>query len=443
MKLLRSLGHGSDAGSRGVRLAMEAALIGAVSGLSCASVRLLFRLLQWCITAHAGVLPAAADALPLWRRVLTPALGGLAAMAVSLAYRRFGAGSSATEYVEAIRLENGRIGFLSTLCRTLSSAFSVATGAAIGREGSMIQFAAAAVSSLGQRLGWMRMPLPQQVACGVAAAVGAAYQAPIAGVFFAVEIVIGKMEWRSLPVLVLAALMGVTSSRAILGSGPLFATRALIPFSLTHAWIALVLAAFFGLLGPPYLWLIRSLRSARRLPLPLLWSGALVGILSLGSTEVWGNGDVALRNILESSTTVEAILMILALRLCATTFCVGTGTVGGVFTPTLFAGSAFGLLLCHLFHGSDPLLFALIGMGTLLAAATHAPLMASFMGAELTGEWTLLPLMFLCNLIAWRVASGVSRHSLYAIASDVSAALPRADLEPARSELCPQPAAAD
>lgn len=413
---------------RALRLVLEAAVIGALSGLSCAGVRLFFRLLQWSVTGHAGLLPAAAEALPLWRRAITPALGGIAAMTVTFMLRKLSPRLHATEYVEAIRFENGRISLPATIWRTVSAAFSVATGASIGREGSMIQFAAATVSFAGQRLRWIRLPLAQQVACGVAAAVAAAYQAPVAGVFFALEIVLGDFAWRAAPALAVAAFAGEAASRTVLAGGPVFAAHGKIALAWPEVAAALAIAGVLGVLGPVYLWLLRSLRRARSLPLPLLWSGAAVGAASLLSTRVWGNGDEALLGVLRSPTALHVLVLVLLLRLCTTVFCVGTGTVGGVFTPTLFAGGAAGLLLCQLAHGSHTMLFAVIGMGCLLAAATHAPWMASFMAAELTGEWTLFPLMLVCNLVAWQIARRLSKHSLYAIASDLPAALPGPDL---------------
>jgi CIC family chloride channel protein len=419
-----------------MQLALEAAAIGAVSGLSVAGVRLFFRLLQWCVTGHAGLLSTAAEALPLWRRALTPALGGLAAIVVLSIARRVMAGLRTVEYVEAVRFDEGRIPMTSTLWRTLSSACSVATGAAIGREGSMIQFAAATVSWLGQRLSWIRLPLAQQVACGVAAAVAAAYQAPLAGVFFALEIVMAAPAWNVIPVLLISAFAGAAASRSVLPGGPLFAPHGPMGITPFGVCFALLLAVFLGVLGPLYLWAVRSLRFARKWPLSLFWSGAVVGILSLLTPLVWGNGDAALLGDLQSSATVHALLLVLLVRLGATALCVGTGTVGGVFTPTLFVGSALGLLIGHLAPGGNGLVFAVIGMGCLLAAATHAPLMASLMIAELTGQWMLFPLLLICNLVAWQVATRISAHSLYAIASDLPAALPRPDLvSPAAANL--------
>jgi len=94
-----------------------------------------------------------------------------------------------------------------------------------------------------------------------------------------------------------------------------------------------------------------------------------------------------------------------------------TGTVGGVFTPTLFAGAALGLAAGHLLHNPDPSILAICGMGFLMAAVTHAPLMAVLMAVELTGQWHLLPIILPCTLFASLIARTISRKSLYAIAS--------------------------
>jgi CIC family chloride channel protein len=284
----------------------------------------------------------------------------------------------------------------------------------------MIQFATATTSWLGERIALSHIPLPIQVACGAAAAVATVYQAPIAGVFFAAEIVIGRVTMQAIPLLLASALTGGVTGAWLLGDGPLFAIH--MPCGSYYgkerlALFALLLSVLLGLLGPVYYWFIHSLRNTSRLPLPLLWGGLLVGLLSLRSTLVWGNGDAAMLQIAQSSPAAWTLFSILLLRLCATTLCVGTGTVGGVFTPTIFAGGAIGYLAGHLLHMPEPALFTILSMGCLLAAVTHAPLMASFMAVELTGQWPLLPYLLLGSVIAWAVARTISPHSLYAIAT--------------------------
>jgi CIC family chloride channel protein len=182
-----------------------------------------------------------------------------------------------------------------------------------------------------------------------------------------------------------------------------------------------------GAFGPLYQRIIRSLRSARRLPFALAVAGAFVGVLSLFDPRVWGNGDAGLSAALGQATVpglsiaASALGVLLILRVLATTLCVGTGTVGGVFTPTLFTGGALGALaaraLAHFAVPADPVLFAIAGMSALIAAATHAPLMAAFVAVELTGDWGLLPGLLVLNTVAWLLARRLSSDALYAIAT--------------------------
>jgi CIC family chloride channel protein len=393
-----------------------AVVLGAASGLACVAVRLFFRLLQWIFVQQTGMLPIAAATLPPARRILTPIVGAALATLVAWMMRRSAPDLRFEEYVEAVRLRNGRIPLLSTVWRTVSSAFSVATGAAIGREGSMIQCAAAISSWVAERCPLRNLSLSRQVAYGAAAAVAAAYQAPIAGVFFAMEIVLGEWSWNDAPQLLLASSTGWLVSRFLLGAGPLFLVKGSLPITHDLLWV-LPLALVLGAAGPAYQRLLHLSGAAKRLPFALLWSGLAVGVLSLIEPKVWGNGDAALLGVLQNKSMLLGILSVLACRLAATTFCVGTGTVGGVFTPTLFVGASLGLAAGHLLHIPEPTILAICGMGLLMAAVTHAPFMAALMAVELTGQWHLLAIILPCNLLASLIARRISRESLYAIAS--------------------------
>jgi CIC family chloride channel protein len=389
-----------------------ALVLGAVSGLACVSVRLAFRGLQWILTQQSGLLPQAAATLSPARRLITPIAGAALATLIAWSVKRWTRPGSFQEYIEAVHFRQGTIVFLSTFWRTVCSAFSVASGAAIGREGSMIQFAAAVTSWLGRRSPIRSFSLVQQVSCGAAAAVAAAYQAPLAGVFFACEIVRGNYVWTELPALAIASAAGYLASRLILGAGPLFAVHAALP--LTHSTLfVLPLALLLGCLAPAYQKLLHSLNATRRWPAALVWGGCVVGLLGLISPDVWGNGDVALITTLAGRPDLLGIVFLLLLRLIATTVSVGTGTVGGVFTPTLFAGAALGLAAGQILHVPQPVLFAVAGLSAFLAAVTHAPVMAALMASELTGQYHLLPVLLAANVGAWLVARSLSSHSLY------------------------------
>lgn len=399
-------------------LAMVAfpALLGISSGLACVAVRLFFRILQWCFLQHMGSLPSAAASLSTGRRIATPIFGAILATLITWLAARFGEGRHFEEYVEAVRFRGGRIPVLPTAWRTLSSAFSIATGAAIGREGSMIQLATMVTSWIGARIQMRTFSLSQKVAFGAAAAVAAAYQAPIGGIFFASEIVLGEWRWENTIPLLCSSACGWLVSRTILGAGPLFPVAGTLHATISAFWI-LPLSLLIALVGPAYQKILRWAKMAKSLPFALLWSACVVGILSLFEPRVWGNGDVALASLFHGNMTLVGILALLAFRLIATTACVGTGTIGGVFTPTLFAGAAVGLASAQLLPCHQASLFGVCGMALLLAAVTHAPMMAGFMAAELSGQWHILPLLICSAMLASLVARRISPACLYGIAS--------------------------
>lgn len=418
---------------------LAAMVFGALSALAAALVRLGFRGLQWVFTSSAAAAPVAGAHLALWRRALTPVAGALLATAVLWWQRWQGKRTGEpiprdyVEYVAAVRHHGGEIPPGPNGWRTASAACSVSSGAAVGREGSMIQFAAVLASWCGRWRGWRDpvsgVELSFLVACGVAGGVTTAYNAPLASIFFAAEIVLGGIDWKELPLLGLASGMGWLVSGTLLGWKRLYPTAATLPWNWTLLLLPL-LAVSFGVLGPAYQWLLGLLRGARRLPLPLLWSGAVVGVCSLADPRVWGNGDVGLSAALGcqelpgTALGAHGMLSLLGLRLLATVSCVWTGTVGGVFTPTLFAGGAVGSLLGALLPGNLGVLWAIAGMSFLMAAVTHAPLMAALMAVELTGDWKLLPVLLPLNFVAWQVSRRLSPRAMYAIASQAPASGP-------------------
>ncbi len=414
------------------QLMLAAVTVGAVSALAAAAVRLGFRGLQWILTGSGADLPLAAMQLPSWRRAITPMAGALLAMGVLVLKQRLQPQKAKgpevyAEYVEAVQRGRGVIPLGPNCWRTLAGAFSVASGATVGREGAMIQFAATVGSACARWRGWLDGGDGRQrsllVACGVAGGVTTAYNAPLAATFFAAEIVLGGLRWPELPPLGLAAGAGWLVSGALLGRERLYPAQATLHWGL-ELWLLPVLAVLGGLAGPVYMWLLECLPRARRLPLPLLWSGVVVGCLALGDPRVWGNGDVGLRVVLLSGGALPApggvkpLLWLLLSRLAASLACVWTGTIGGVFTPTLFAGGAAGALLAAYLPGGSAHLWAIAGMSFLVAAVTHAPLMSACMVVELTGDWTLLPLLLPLNFLCSRIARSLSPRGMYALASE-------------------------
>jgi CIC family chloride channel protein len=290
----------------------------------------------------------------------------------------------------------------------------------------MVQLAAMIASGVG-RLG--RLPRPRlqlMVACGAAAGIASAYNAPIGGALFVAEIVLGTIAMESFGPLLFASFMASVLARA-LGSGmALYAVQAFRLESFAELFGYLGLGLVAGVLAPAFLWLLEtSTKLFASLPMPL-WGrmalgGLVVGAISINHPYVWGNGQGALQVILDTDWVWNVLLMLLLMKLAATASTVGSGAVGGVFTPTLLVGAVIGGLVGNAVHAFAPLhtgaphFYALVGAGAFLAATTHAPLMAILIMFDMTlAHEIVLPLMLAC-VSAHVVAQALRPTSIYAV----------------------------
>ena len=404
----------------------------ALMGLLGALATVVFReLLGWTqVLLGGGDSPhgmvSLARGLSPWQRFLMPAVGGAIAGAIlQLAAKRLPK-RGAADYMEAIAVGRGVIGFRQTIARSLSSIFSIGSGASIGREGPMVQLAAMLSSLTGRYLVLPPRHLRLLVACGATAGITSAYNAPIAGALFISEIVYGAIASATLVPLVVSSVVANIVTRQILHYDAVFHMP---PFDFVSGWEVinyLGLGLIAGLAAPQFLRFLDVARSAfGRLPFPL-WAkmavgGLIVGALSVVNPEVWGNGYSVVNSMLHTQWAWQAVAAILLLKTLATAASVGSGAVGGVFTPTLFVGAALGALygtgLQALFPAGDLSAvssYAIVGMGALLAATTYAPLMSILMIFEMTLSYeVMLPLMLAC-VTGYVVAHRIRADSVYA-----------------------------
>jgi CIC family chloride channel protein len=397
------LGHEDLAG-----IIFWAALVGFCAALSSVAFREGLRLLELLFTGQATSLERAATGMVWWRRVLLPLCGAILAGFVLRLAGRVLASPRAIDYMEAVRVGDGTISVRATLANSLSSLLTISSGGSIGREGPMVQLAA----MLGSRVGRVaRAPIPRlrlMVACGGAAGIAAAYNAPISGALFVSEIILGGTAMESFGPLVVASVVSSATVHRFLGYSPVYDVPKVQFASNWELIFYVVLGVLLGHLAPPFL---ASLDFAKSrfvsLKLPLEWQlglgGLIVGIISVAVPEVWGNGFGAVGNILNAHLVGWWLLAVLLAKLLATAATVGSGAVGGVFTPTLFLGCAIGALFGGVLHAllpgvtSVPAAYALVGMGGFLAATTHAPLTSILMLFEMTQDYDMvLPLMLAC-----------------------------------------------
>lgn len=359
-----------------------------------------------------------------WQRFLIPTLGGLAAGLVLFWGLRFVGQRRSTNFLEVVVVGDGRLPFRAALVRAFSSLLSIGTGASIGREGAITQLTAMLASKLGQIAKWQPYRLRLLVACGAASGLSAAYNAPIAGSVFAAQIVLGNFSMNLFAPIVFSSVIATMVSRNFFGVEPWlklprfeFGSPMLLP------WF-IVLGILAGGLGALFLKMIKrveDLFEQTKAPLysRLMLGGLLVGLIAIHYPEVWGNGYSVTNRIFHDEFVFEIVLSLFLAKLLATLFTVGSGAVGGVFTPTLFLGAALGSFFGFVLHGAHlarempPGAFALVGMGSVLAATTRSPLLAMIMSFEISLNYSFMPALMLATVVSTLVARRLHPESIY------------------------------
>lgn len=405
-----------------------AALAGMASAAITMGFRVLIKLLEKVLTTPQphGLVAAALSLSPVMR-IFVGTMGGLFAGTLLWLGIKWAAktpcGDRHIDYIDAARLGEANLNDRTTLARSASSLISVTSGASVGREGPMVQLAAWVSVVLGRLL---KLPPAERNAlmvCGIASGIGAAYQAPVAGVVFVLELALGFLARHTVaPVLIAVA----ASSIVIHGLGlsePIYVIPA-VKLAPGHLGFAVLTGFLCGGLGTGLLYGVERSRKVfariSGLPLRLMLGGLLAGGLSALTPEVWGNGYSTVSRVLHGGALVQWVALVLMVKLLATLFSAGSGAVGGLFTPTLFIGATSGFLLGDLAFSvlpaqwvGAPETVAVIGMAAALSAATQAPLMAIIMVLEMTGQFQLSVPIMLAVGVAYAVSTRFGTRPLY------------------------------
>ncbi|WP_087733957.1 ClcB-like voltage-gated chloride channel protein [Paraburkholderia piptadeniae] len=403
-----------------------AVVVGVAGAFATAAFREGIDLLQRLSGAQPRNFVEMARHLPWPLRIALPAAGGIVAGACLVIAQWRASKQSSADYMEAVTVGDGVVPVWQSVWRSISSLFTIASGGSIGREGSMVQLAALCASVMGR---WVRFDparLRLLVACGAAAGITSAYNAPIAGAFFVTELVLGSMAMESFGPIVVSSVVANITMREFAGYRPPYEMRVFPVVTGVEVLPFVVLGLLCGVLAPQFLRLLATSKrhiSKIKVPLPLKlgFGGLIVGVISVWVPEVWGNGYEVVNSLLHQPWTWTTLFVVLVFKVIATVATAGTGSVGGVFTPTLFVGAVLGCLFGMAVHamwpheGSEPFAFAMVGMGAFLAAATNAPLMAILMIFEMTLSYqVVLPLMLSC-VIAYFVARNAEHTSMYEV----------------------------
>lgn len=366
---------------------------------------------------------AVSQADPLRRLAVPLVFSLLAGLVLSLGARWSGA-ARGWDILEAVVLRNGILPLKATVVRAASSLLTQAAAGAVGREGPIVLVSAATASGLGRGFGLRTRDLRIVVGCGIAAGFACAYNTPLGAALFTMEVIFGSFALDVFAPLVVASVTATLLTWGTFGREPVFHVPALamnrpseiLPYAALGLLGGLAAAAFLlALRGSAGLF--RRLRLPR--PVAMAVTGLVLGIVVLRYPEIVGNGREAIGALFERSWGLEHVLVLLGLRLVVTPLMVGSGAVGGVFTPTLFLGAmlgqAFGTLVAQLLPalGTDPRAYALVGMACLLSGTTHAPLTSVLMVFEMTLDYDVVLPLLLGSAVASLVATAVSRDSVY------------------------------
>jgi chloride channel protein, CIC family len=385
---------------------------------------------------HPGDPVEIAEMLGPVERVILPAVGGLFAGLILFWGLRLVGQQGSSNLLEVVVAGDGRLPLRTALVKFCSSLMTIGTGGSIGREGGIVQLSATLASKWGQVAKWPPYRLRMLVGCGAASGIAAAYNAPISGAVFASLIVLGNFSMNLFAPLVFASVVATMVTRSFFGIEPWYSVP---PFEFTSIrqlpWF-LFLGVISGGMGAAFLKLLQHSEDLfQKIKAPIYWrtavGGLVVGLIAIEFPGVWGNGYAVTNRILQDpyqmlqepftnpDVLVLVLIGLLLAKLLATLATVGSGAVGGVFTPTLFLGAslgaAFGLALHRLGGGLElPVAtFAVVGMGSMLAATTRSPLLAMIMIFEISLDYSLMPPLMLACVVSILVSKNFVAESVY------------------------------
>jgi chloride channel protein, CIC family len=346
-----------------------------------------------------------------WRVLIVPAIGGLVLGLLTLILRRFRP-NDIVDPVEANALHGGRMSMRDSLRLVMDTTVSNASGVSVGMEAGYSQLGAVVLSKVAQYFRLRRGDHRIFVAAGAAAAIAAAFNAPVAGAFYGYELILGSYAIPALAPVAAAALCGTLAMRVLLHPPPLFVVQEIFDF---NPWVY-VLFALLGILAAGFAILsmqsvTRAERALRRIPYLPQWlrpavGGLLVTGLALVVPQVLGSGHGAIQLVFDRDPPLVTLLILLVAKLVASALSLGAGYRGGMFSSSLFLGclfgAAFGDIASFLVPSLAPQHAALMmaGMSAVAAAVIGAPLTMVFLVLEGTGSFPMTIGVMVCVVVA-------------------------------------------
>lgn len=388
--------------------------------------------------------------LGIWSYALVPIGGALLAGPLIAWFAREAKGHGVPEVMQALVMRGGRIRPRVAIAKIVASALCIGTGGSAGREGPIVQVGSTLGSVTGQVLHLSDDRIKNLVACGAAAGIAATFNAPIAGVAFAIEVLMCELQVRAFGNVVIAAVSAAVVSQIYLGDQPAFTVPSYTMESPVTILFYLLLGLVAALVGVFFIRMLSWFEDAFdnwKFPLPLKPAvGALLlgllGVVYLQATgasfrnptefqlgmplienipHVYGPGFTFIEEALHGNTSFWILALLVFLKPLATSFTLGSGNSGGVFAPSLFIGAMLGGAMGELFSAWQPELagpsgaYALVGMAAVFSACARAPLTAMLIVFEMSNDYALILPLMLTAVTASYLAQYLHPESIYTV----------------------------
>lgn len=407
-------------------MVLVAVVIGLLGGFGAILFRLMIKIFQLVFFGVTSPELTHMAELSWLHKLMIPALGGILVGPIVYYFAREVKGHGVPEVMEALALKGGVIRPRVVFAKIVASAISIGSGGSVGREGPIVHIGAALSSSIGQLLKITGERLRTLVGCGAAAGIAAAFNAPIAGALFAVEVILGDFGVAQFSPIVISSVAATVVSRHFLGNFPAFMVPKYDLVSALELFPYAIMGVSCGIVAVFFIKVLYSIEdrfesmSGWESLRPAL-GGLIIGGLAMIYPHVYGVGYETINGTMNGSITGNILAILLLFKIVATSVTLGSGGSGGIFAPSLFMGAVLGGFMGNYIHLLFPDTtatqgaYALVGMGAMVAGTTHAPITAIIIIFELTDDYhIILPLMVAC-ILSTLLSVRIERYSIYTL----------------------------
>jgi CIC family chloride channel protein len=404
-----------------------ALIIGVLAGFGAIGIRTLIHTISELSFMGEGTLLENIASTPWYFKIIVPTIGGLLVGPLIYHFAPEAKGHGVPEVMQSIILKGGVIRPRVALVKALASSITIGSGGSVGREGPIIQIGASLGSTVGQFFRVSTHRMKTLVGCGAAAGIAAAFNAPIAGALFAVEIILMDFAVAQFSPIVISSVMATVISHQFEGN---FAAFQVPSYELINPWELIlygVLGVLSGLVSYLFIKVLYSFEDIFdeniKIPeyLQPAFGGIVIGILAIFFPQIMGVGYDSINLALHGEMALGLAFVLIFLKILSTSVTLGSGGSGGIFAPSLFMGAMVGVFFGKLIENYVPMVtaspgaYALVAMGGLVAGTTRAPITAIIIVFELTNDYDIiLPLMITC-IISMILSSKLSRESIYTL----------------------------